>query len=135
MTTSTKPVETGEPDQTVPAIPQFNESMGGALIDSARISVMAALGLLPEWPRKIVLPGDDPDSRPSLHECLDQAMQWLDAARVQTIEQSGRPPTSLHFVRPQLGIRCSRCGCTEERACETGCTWASTDPPICSRCV
>jgi hypothetical protein len=32
-------------------------------------------------------------------------------------------------------VKCIRCGCTESRACADGCSWASTDPPICSRCV
>jgi hypothetical protein len=30
--------------------------------------------------------------------------------------------------------RCVICGCTESRACEGGCSWASWDPPVCSRC-
>jgi hypothetical protein len=30
---------------------------------------------------------------------------------------------------------CVRCGCTDDRACDVGCTWASLEPPICSACV
>jgi hypothetical protein len=78
--------------------PMFQESMAGALIDSARISVMASMGMLPAYSR-IVLPGDE-DEPPNVHDCLDQAMQWLNAARAQTIEQSGTPPTSLHIIQP-----------------------------------
>lgn len=77
------------------APPVFAESMGGALIDAARISTMAAAGLLPQR-SAILLPGAE--DGPSVHECLEQAMNWLDAARAQTIEQSGKAPTSLHVV-------------------------------------
>jgi hypothetical protein len=35
----------------------------------------------------------------------------------------------------KAGIGCVHCGCTELRACHGGCSWASQDPPICSRCV
>jgi hypothetical protein len=31
-------------------------------------------------------------------------------------------------------MKCVGCGCTDERACEGGCWWASTKPPICSTC-
>lgn len=31
-------------------------------------------------------------------------------------------------------MRCVGCGCTDERACEGGCSWASTKPSICSSC-
>lgn len=93
---------TGIAEATVAAgaekAPVFMESMAGALIDSARISVMAATGMLPAYTR-IVLPGDEEDGPPNVHDCLDQAMQWLDAARVQTIEQGDTPPTSLHVIQ------------------------------------
>jgi hypothetical protein len=36
---------------------------------------------------------------------------------------------------PLFDPKCIRCGCTEDHACEGGCSWASTDPPICSRCA
>lgn len=29
--------------------------------------------------------------------------------------------------------RCRMCGCTEDRACDGGCVWATAD--LCSRCV
>lgn len=29
-------------------------------------------------------------------------------------------------------MKCVRCGCTDERACEGGCGWISKEPPICS---
>jgi hypothetical protein len=81
----------------------FDESLGGALIDSARISVHAALTLLPEipLPPQIILPGDgdDIDRSPTVHDCLSQAAQWLDAARLMVSEQSATPPTSLHVVK------------------------------------
>lgn len=87
--------------ETPEEIPVFRESIGSALIDSARISVMAALMLLP--PRaaesRIIL-ASDPDYQPpeaSPHGCLEQAMEWLDAARVHTIE-AGAPVTSLHVA-------------------------------------
>jgi hypothetical protein len=78
-------------------LPLFVETIGGSLIDSARISVMAAMAMIPE--HRIVLPGggEDPDA-PNLHNCLEEAMEWLNAARVQSIERSRTPPTSLHVV-------------------------------------
>jgi len=83
---------TGSPNSP----PVFVESLGGALIDAARISLMGATALLPrESP--IIRPGTE--QGPSVHECLDEAMAWLDAARAQTIEQSGTPPTSFHVVQ------------------------------------
>lgn len=87
--------------EETPGVPVFQESMAGALIDSARISVMAALAILP--PRDvplIMLPGDEDadDAASSAEGCLAQAMQWLDAARVHTIA-AGAPVTSLHVAR------------------------------------
>jgi hypothetical protein len=78
--------------------PVFNESIGGALIDSARISVMAAMRMLPV--RQIVVPSAviEGDTA-SVHNCLEEAMQWLEAARVLTVQQ-GAPVTSVHVVQP-----------------------------------
>lgn len=45
---------------------------------------MGAIALLPPQPM-ILLPGED-DKR-AVQDCLDQAMQWLEAARIRTIEQ------------------------------------------------
>jgi hypothetical protein len=86
-----------------PAVPVFEESLGSALIDAARISVMAALTLLPPPPAPlIILPGaaDEmaEDAAATTHGCLEQAMQWLDAARAHTVE-NGAPVTSLHVAR------------------------------------
>lgn len=85
-------------------VPVFQESMAGALIDSARISVMAALSMLP--PREaplIVLPGTEQqmaeDAAAGAEGCLEQAMAWLDAARVHTVA-AGAPVTSLHVAGP-----------------------------------
>lgn len=30
--------------------------------------------------------------------------------------------------------RCIGCGCTDDHACAGGCSWAQTDPPVCTRC-
>jgi len=90
---------TNEPAESIPV---FNESMAGALIDSARISVMAALSMLPppEAPL-IILPGNEQeeseDAAASIDGCLEQAMQWLDAARSHSIDR-GAPVTSLHVA-------------------------------------
>lgn len=116
--------------------PVFTESIGAALIDSARISVMAAMSMLPA-PLIITLPEEvlDPDeAAASVHGCLEQAMQWLDGARVITVQQ-GAPVTSLHVVGLPGEAKCLRCGCTEERPCAGGCGWVAKDPPICSRCA
>lgn len=77
-------------------VPVFKESMAGALIDSARISVMAALSMLPAPPSLILAP-DAPTPEWTTEECLEQAMSWLDAARMHTIED-GAPVTSLHVA-------------------------------------
>lgn len=37
------------------------------------------------------------------------------------------------FVVPDLA--CEICGCTDEEACEGGCTWVSEDPAVCSNCA
>lgn len=89
-------------DRDETQVPVFREHMGGALIDSARISVMAALAMLPPPDAPlIVLPGnaeeESEDAAGSIHGCLEQAMEWLDAARVHTIE-AGAPVTSLHVA-------------------------------------
>jgi hypothetical protein len=89
-----------QPTQPTAEPPVYNESIGGALIDSARISVMAALHVLPPPPNfaRIVLPGDEDEPPVIVQECLEQAMQWLNRARELTVIQSGVPPTSLHVV-------------------------------------
>lgn len=87
-------------------IPVFHESLSGALIDSARISVMAALAMLPPAAAPlIVLPGTEDemaaDAAGTVRGCLEQAMEWLDAARMramETLAAKGAPPTSLHVV-------------------------------------
>lgn len=83
-------------------IPVFRESMAGALIDSARISVMASLAMLPPPAAPlIVLPGDEreqsEDFAQTAQGCLEQAMEWLDAARAHTVA-AGAPVTSLHVA-------------------------------------
>ena len=84
-----------EPQRQEEVIPVTTETIGGSLIDSARISVMAASALLPV--KRIILANEDP--RASVHACLDQAMNWLDMARELTIED-GAPVTSVHIVKP-----------------------------------
>jgi hypothetical protein len=32
-------------------------------------------------------------------------------------------------------MRCIGCGCTTQRACRGGCSWASANPPKCSACI
>jgi len=34
-----------------------------------------------------------------------------------------------------MSMRCRVCGCTTDRACPGGCSWVSTNPPICSACL
>lgn len=90
-----------------PDVPVYLESIGGALIDAARISVMGALALLPPpIAPLIILPGTTDemaeDAANSVHGCLEQAMQWLDAARVQAAgelaEKGVDAVTSLHAI-------------------------------------
>lgn len=123
------PNDEKDPEKTVPV---FQESMGGALIDAARISITAAHALLPKKPAKLVLmQGEQPT--PTAHECLEEAMNWLDAARAQTVSEEDL--TSVHVVgRMPVDAKCVVCGCTESTPCEGGCSWISANPPICSKC-
>jgi hypothetical protein len=77
------------------SLPVFAESIGGALIDSARISIMAAVSILPA--AKKILLADEADGY-TVQDCLDEAMEWLDAARVKMVKTADVPPTSLHVV-------------------------------------
>lgn len=86
------------------SVPVYLESLAGSLIDAARISVMGALAMLPPAPL-IVLPGttdqEAEDAAATVHGCLEQAMEWLDAARVHAAGQlaaKGAPPTSFHAI-------------------------------------
>ena len=90
-------------------VPVFQETIAGSLIDSARISVIAALSLLPQPDAPlIVLPGTEnemsEDAAVSVHGCLEQAMEWLDAARQHTIV-AGAPVTSLHAIGGRANAR------------------------------
>lgn len=80
-----------------PETPVFEESLGSALIDAARITVMAALAA---FPRVIQVPLPEEAETPTVQECLVQAAQWLDAARAIALDQSPAATTSLHVVRP-----------------------------------
>lgn len=91
-----------EPEADAQAdIPVYLESLGGSLIDAARISVMGAIALLPAPRAPLIIttdrpqPSDDPSA--SAQGCLEQAMNWLEAARVLTID-AGAPVTSLHVA-------------------------------------
>lgn len=90
---------------------------------------------------------------------FDTRLRWLDAytremravpdgqrqlnlitARITGIAEQLTPAErrELHVVvahDPGAEIKCIRCGCTEERACAGGCSWASVHPPICTECV
>lgn len=63
--------------------PVFDETIGGALIDAARINVMAARMAFPEDGAVI--------------ECLEHAARCLDIARMST-QRFTTPPTSIHVV-------------------------------------
>lgn len=78
-------------------VPVFGETIGGALIDAARINVMAAMRAFPEVGPSILLPGDE-DLPPTIHDCLAQAAQWLDAARAISVQMTPEAVTSLHVV-------------------------------------
>lgn len=93
------------PSAPADPVPVYQESLGGALIDAARIAVMAALAMIPADSPLIVLPGSPEemaeDVAANLHGCLEQAMQWLDGARALAMEDlaaKGAPPTSLHVL-------------------------------------
>jgi len=79
-------------------LPLFPESVGSALIDSARISAMAAMLAFPPPPESRIVPSDaEQEVEATVFDCLALAMVWLDAARVMTV-QKGAPATSLHVV-------------------------------------
>lgn len=78
-------------------VPVTRETMGGSVIDSARISVMAAMFMIPEEPPPVIVTSEAEEPMPSVHDCLEQAMHWLDMARALTV-QKGAPVTSLHTV-------------------------------------
>jgi len=46
-------------------------------------------------------------------------------------------PSDVAGMTSELIIpgRCTRCGCTEERACQGGCYWVDPDRTLCSRCA
>lgn len=46
-----------------------------------------------------------------------------------TIKFTGRKPD------PSKPARCVRCGCTEEHACEDGCSWVDDEHLLCSACL
>ena len=35
---------------------------------------------------------------------------------------------------PRFYGTCARCGCTDERACEGGCSWADREHTVCTEC-
>lgn len=53
---------------------------------------------------------------------------WLEAEALHEAMLAG-----LADILLELGPICRVCGCTEERACEGGCTWVAAD--LCSACV
>ncbi len=83
--------------ETLAGPPVFDETIAGALIDAARINVMAARTAFDSQIPLIAIPGDA-DDVPTLAECLAQAATWLDAARAITITRSPAEPTSIHVV-------------------------------------
>lgn len=84
-------------------IPVHEETLGGSLIDAARISVMGAMHILPDRPGPVIISPGEPDSaHESVHECLEQAMEWLNAARAVSIGQASAPPTSMHVIQESL---------------------------------
>jgi hypothetical protein len=91
--------ETPQPGQPESGPPVFAETMGGAVIDAARISTMAAMHLIPEAPESaILLPSSAEEASDSIHGCLEQALMWLNQARQLSVEQQPAPPTSLHII-------------------------------------
>ena len=47
----------------------------------------------------------------------------------------GEATAQLLDVERNGSARCSRCGCTDNFACEDGCGWAQADPFVCTSCV
>jgi hypothetical protein len=48
--------------------------------------------------------------------------------------QTGGPVFVWTLPATPPGV-CCRCGCTDERACEGGCSWAHPTHTLCSKCV
>lgn len=38
-------------------------------------------------------------------------------------------------LTPVVERTCTRCGCSDSRACPGGCSWVTLDPPVCSNCA
>lgn len=81
----------------MPKTPVFLETYGSALIDAARITAGTARMFFPEEDAPVIqIPGQDPPLTVQL--CLEQAMNWLDAAREASLDNAQAPPSSLHVV-------------------------------------
>jgi len=81
-----------------PAIPIFDETLGGALIDAAGIAIMAALHAFTSAAARVLVAGDE--QTPTIADCLQQAMEWIRAARMLTLADASDAPTSLHVLQP-----------------------------------
>lgn len=75
-----------------PGVPVTKESLAGALLDAARINVVAAMSLLPA--PAAIIQSEDEDPGLELQMCLEQAANWLDHARAMV----RGPVTSVHVV-------------------------------------
>lgn len=46
-----------------------------------------------------------------------------------------KPNSITRSIEPfDRELACIACGCTQNHACQGGCSWVSRDPPKCSRC-
>jgi hypothetical protein len=41
----------------------------------------------------------------------------------------------IEFLFDVEDLACAVCGCTEDHACEGGCSWACEDPAVCTACL
>ena len=90
--------------------------------------------LLPQSPRDAgqVQAADD------MVACVARALLGVPPARDGTAQHAGVfAPAAGRLFDDEDVPRCFVCGCTDERACQGGCTWAAgpADRELCSRCA
>jgi hypothetical protein len=80
-----------------------------------------------ECPRDANVSARLPDGR-RVHLCVEHRDLYLAVCDAQQIEPE------MRWVAARRGV-CRVCGCTDERACAEGCSWANRERTVCSACA
>ena len=59
---------------------------------------------------------------------------YIAAIQVDAGASTAELERELLEVEPPSGV-CGQCGCTDNAACEGGCSWADPSHTLCTRCV